>query len=30
VSLHSDVSTRTGEKIIVITLAENLENTFSR
>ena len=30
VSLHSDVSTRTGEKIIVITLAENLENTFSK
>jgi len=30
VSLHSDVSTRTGEKIIVITLEENLENNFSR
>ncbi|MGE0075504.1 MAG: DUF2294 domain-containing protein [Sphaerochaetaceae bacterium] len=30
VSLHSDVSTRTGEKIIVVTLAENLENTFSK
>jgi uncharacterized protein YbcI len=30
VSLHSDVSTRTGEKIIVVTLKENLENTFSR
>jgi len=29
-SIHSDVSTRTGEKIIVITLAEDLEKSFSR
>jgi len=28
VSLHSDVSTRTGEKVIIITLDENLESTF--
>jgi uncharacterized protein YbcI len=27
-SIHSDVSTRTGEKIILITLKENLENRF--
>ena len=30
ISTHSDVSTRTGEKIIVITTAENLEERFSR
>jgi len=30
VSLHSDVSTRTGEKIIIITLAEDLENSFCK
>lgn len=30
VSIHSDVSTRTGEKIIVITLGEDLEKTFLR
>ena len=30
ISLHSDVSTRTGEKIIVITLAEDLENSFCK
>ncbi len=28
VSTHSDVSTKTGEKIIVITVAENLEDRF--
>lgn len=28
VSTHSDVSTKTGEKIIVITVAENLEQRF--
>ena len=28
VSTHSDVSTKTGEKIIVITLSENLEATL--
>jgi uncharacterized protein YbcI len=28
VSLHSDVSSRTGERIIVFTLAENLEERF--
>lgn len=26
VSIHSDVSTKTGEKIIVITVSKNLEN----
>ena len=30
VSIHSDVSTRTGEKIIIITLAEDLEHTYSK
>ncbi len=30
VSTHSDVSTKTGEKIIVITVSENLEDTFLR
>jgi uncharacterized protein YbcI len=28
VSTHSDVSTKTGEKIIVITASENLEERF--
>lgn len=28
VSTHSDVSTKTGEKIIVITVGENLEEKF--
>lgn len=28
VSTHSDVSTKTGEKIIVITVSENLEATL--
>ncbi len=30
VSLHSDVSTRTGEKIVIITLDKNLEKSFSK
>lgn len=30
VSMHSDISTRTGERIILLTLAENLEARFSR
>lgn len=30
VSTHSDVSTKTGEKIIVITVDENLEERFSK
>ncbi|NOZ29424.1 MAG: DUF2294 domain-containing protein [Chloroflexi bacterium] len=30
VSLHSDVSTQTGERIIVFTLAENLEHKINR
>ena len=30
ISTHSDVSTKTGEKIIVITTAEDLEERFSR
>lgn len=30
VSLHSDVSTKTGERIIVFTLAEDLEVRFGR
>lgn len=29
-SLHSDISTRTGERIILLTMAENLEARFSR
>ncbi len=28
ISTHSDVSTKTGEKIIVITVSENLEERF--
>ncbi len=28
ISIHSDVSTRTGEKIIVITADENIERRF--
>jgi len=27
-SLHTDISTRTGERIIVFTLEQNLEDTF--
>ena len=30
ISTHSDVSTKTGEEIIVITVGENLEERFSR
>lgn len=30
ISLHSDISTRSGERIIVLTLAENLEARFGR
>jgi uncharacterized protein YbcI len=30
ISLHSDVSTRTGERIILLTMAENLEMRFGR
>jgi uncharacterized protein YbcI len=30
ISTHSDVSTKTGEKIIVITVGENLEEILSR
>lgn len=29
-SIHSDVSTRTGEKVIVITTGESMEGRFSR
>ena len=29
-SLHSDISTRTGERIILLTMAENLEARFGR
>lgn len=30
ISTHSDVSTRTGEKIIVVTVDENLEEKINR
>jgi uncharacterized protein YbcI len=30
ISTHSDVSTKTGEKIIVITTAEDIEARFSK
>ncbi|NSW89989.1 MAG: DUF2294 domain-containing protein [Firmicutes bacterium] len=30
ISTHSDVSTKTGEKIIVITVGENLEDRFNK
>ncbi len=30
ISVHSDVSTRTGEKMIVITLEENLEESIQK
>ena len=30
VSTHSDVSTKTGEKIIVVTVGENLEEKLNR
>lgn len=29
VSLHTDISTKTGERFIIVTLAENLEAGFS-
>jgi uncharacterized protein YbcI len=29
ISLHTDISTRTGERFIIVTLAENLEAGFS-
>lgn len=29
VSIHSDVSTRTGEKVIVLTMEENLEEKYN-
>jgi len=29
ISLHTDISTRTGERFIIVTLAENLEDRFS-
>lgn len=28
VSIHSDISTRTGEKIIILIVAENIESSF--
>ncbi|GIM29156.1 DUF2294 domain-containing protein [Clostridium polyendosporum] len=30
VSIHSDVSTKTGEKIILITVSKNLEKEFEK
>lgn len=30
ISTHSDISTKTGEKIIVITVGENLEERFAK
>ncbi|MBM7581866.1 uncharacterized protein YbcI [Caldicoprobacter guelmensis] len=30
ISIHSDVSTKTGEKIIVLTVDENLEQKFDK
>lgn len=30
ISTHSDVSTKTGEKIIIVTVGENLEEILSR
>jgi uncharacterized protein YbcI len=30
VSLHTDISTKTGERMIIFTLNENLEDHFSR
>lgn len=30
ISLHSDISTHTGERIILLTMAENLEARFGR
>jgi len=28
ISLHSDISTKTGERVIILTMAENLESRF--
>ena len=28
-SLHTDISTKTGERVIIFTLAQNLENRFT-
>jgi uncharacterized protein YbcI len=28
ISLHTDISTRTGERIVVFTLDDNLEDRF--
>ncbi len=30
ISMHSDVSTKTGEKVIVVTTGENLEGRFEK
>jgi len=30
ISMHSDVSTKTGEKIIIITAGENIESRFEK
>ncbi|MHB8481476.1 MAG: Na-translocating system protein MpsC family protein [Nitrospiria bacterium] len=30
ISLHTDISTKTGERMIIFTLNENLEDHFSR
>jgi uncharacterized protein YbcI len=30
VSLHTDISTKTGERVIIFTLSENLEETFRK
>lgn len=29
ISLHTDISTKTGERVIIVTLNENLEDHFS-
>ena len=29
ISLHTDISTKTGERVIIFTLTENLETRFS-
>ncbi|MBU2499024.1 MAG: DUF2294 domain-containing protein [Proteobacteria bacterium] len=28
ISLHTDISTKTGERFIIVTVAQNLENSF--
>lgn len=30
ISLHSDISTKTGERVIILTMAQDLEARFSR